>query len=115
MEDISLIRVVGVEYIKDYIMQLEFSNGKTKEIDFLPLLKGKMYEPLKDKKMFIQFALTSWTLEWVNGADFAPEYLYEIGTEVKSYATETKLYHVAEPPDQYKKTEEKSNASNEDE
>lgn len=108
MQDISLIRVVDVEYIKDYIMRLEFSDGKIKEIDFLPLLKGKMYEPLKDKKMFIQFALTSWTLEWVNGADFAPEYLYEAGTEVMSYKIDTELPHVAEPPCEYKKSQNKS-------
>lgn len=95
MQDVSLIRVVDVEYIKDYIMQLEFSDGKTKEIDFLPLLKGKMYEPLKDKKIFIQFALTSWTLEWVNGADFAPEYLYETGKEVKPYCSYTDRFNTS--------------------
>ena len=29
-EDIDLIRVTGVEYVKDYTMRLEFSNGKVK-------------------------------------------------------------------------------------
>lgn len=29
-EDIDLIRVTGVEYVKDYTMRLEFSNGKLK-------------------------------------------------------------------------------------
>ena len=41
-EDIDLIRVTGVEYVKDYTMRLEFSNGKVKLIDFLPLLKGNL-------------------------------------------------------------------------
>lgn len=36
-------------------------------------------EPLHDKDKFIQFGLTDWTLEWHNGVDFAPEFLYEIG------------------------------------
>ena len=36
-EDIDLIRITGVEYVKDYTMRLEFSNGKVKLIDFLPL------------------------------------------------------------------------------
>lgn len=39
-EDIDLIRVTGVEYVKDYTMRLEFSNGKLKLVNFLPLLKG---------------------------------------------------------------------------
>jgi hypothetical protein len=78
MEELSVIRVVDVDYIKDYTMRLEFSDGTEKVIDFFPLLKGKMFEPLKDKSKFIQFGLTSWTIEWFNGADMAPEYLYAI-------------------------------------
>jgi hypothetical protein len=78
MDDIMLKRVVDVEYIKDYTMRLEFNDGKQKVIDFLPLLKGELFEPLKDKRNFIQFGLTHWTLEWYNGAEFAPERLYEL-------------------------------------
>ena len=77
-ENLDLISVVDVEYVKDYTMDLEFSNGKRKRIDFLPLLKGKLFEPLKDLHNFIQFGLTDWTLEWYNGADFAPEYLLSL-------------------------------------
>ena len=73
--------ITGVEYVKDYTMRLEFSNGKVKLIDFLPLLKGKLFEPLKDLRNFVQFGLTHWTLEWYNGADFAPDYLYRNGVE----------------------------------
>lgn len=78
-EDIDLIRVTGVEYLQEYTMKLEFSNGIKKIVNFLPLLKGKLFEPLKEKKNFIQFGLTYWTLEWYNGADFAPDYLYRNG------------------------------------
>ena len=76
MNNTDLLRIVDVEYIKDFTMRLEFNDGKVKTIDFLPLLNGKIYEPLKSKDNFIQFGLTDWTLEWYNGADFAPEYLY---------------------------------------
>lgn len=82
-EDIDLIRVTGVEYVKDYTMRLEFSNGKLKLVNFLPLLKGKLFEPLKDLRNFVQFGLTHWTLEWYNGADFAPDYLYRNGGGLK--------------------------------
>lgn len=81
-ESLDLIRVVGVEYLKDYTMDLEFSNGKTRRVDFLPLLKGKLFEPLKNMTNFIQFGLTHWTLEWSNGADFAPDFLYKQGVDI---------------------------------
>ena len=55
-EDIDLICVTGVEYVKDYTMR--FSNGKVKLVNFLPLLKGKLFEPLKDLRNFVQFGLT---------------------------------------------------------
>jgi hypothetical protein len=78
MSDISLIRVTDVEYLQDYTMRLEFSDGLQKQIDFYPLLKGKLFEPLKDKNNFIQFGLNHWTIEWANGADLAPEFLYQV-------------------------------------
>jgi hypothetical protein len=80
MNDIDLLRVIDVEYIEDFTMKLEFSNGEIKTVNFLPLLKGNIYEPLKERENFIQFGLTDWTLEWYNGADFAPEYLHKVGT-----------------------------------
>ena len=61
MVDIDLIRIVDVDYIKDYTMDLKFSNGETRRIDFLPL---------------------HWTLEWYNGIDFAPDFLYKQGKKV---------------------------------
>jgi hypothetical protein len=82
MGELLLIRVIDVEYIKDYTMRPEFSDGTKKVIDFLPLLKGPLFEPLKDINNFIRFALTSWTIEWYNGADMAPEFLYSIEESV---------------------------------
>ena len=82
MVDVDLIRVVDVNYIKDYTMDLKFSNGETRRVDFLPLLKGAKREEPKDMNNFIQFGLNHWTLEWYNGIDFAPDYLYKQGTVV---------------------------------
>ncbi len=79
MEDQELLCVVDVEYLHDYVMDLEFSNGEHRHVDFEPLMTGKMREPLLKMDKFIQFALTDWTLEWYNGVDFAPEFLYEHG------------------------------------
>lgn len=82
MERQDLLRVVDVEYLHDYTMDLEFSNGEHRIVNFEPLLTGKRRESLKDLRKFVQFALTDWTLEWYNGVDFAPEYLYQQGKGV---------------------------------
>ena len=58
------------------------ASALTRRVDFLPLLKGAKREELKDMNNFIQFGLNHWTLEWYNGIDFAPDYLYKQGTVV---------------------------------
>lgn len=47
-------------------------------VDFSPLLEYPAFQELKDKSKFIQFGLDE-TIFWANGADIAPEYLYEKG------------------------------------
>lgn len=84
MEDFGLLRVIDVEYLHDYEMKLEFNNGEVRIVDFDPLLHGKFFDELRDKHKFIQFALTPWTLEWYNGVDFAPEFLYEHSVAVNN-------------------------------
>jgi hypothetical protein len=51
-------------------------------IDLEKELVGKVFEPLKDKNYFKTFTIKFNTIEWDNGADFAPEYLYEIGQKI---------------------------------
>ncbi len=78
-----MLRVIDVEYIKDYQLLLTFNDGISKLVDLEKHLTGEVFEPLRDKKLFIQFALTRITIEWVNGADLAPEFLYDIGKTVE--------------------------------
>ncbi len=77
MDERINITVADVDYLGGYMLRLTFSNGEVKQIDMLPLLNGPIFEPLKDPHNFVQFALIGGTLEWYNGADFAPEYLYK--------------------------------------
>jgi len=62
-------------------LRCTFNDGKVKDVDLTPLLQYPAFEELKDKKKFIQFGLLE-TIFWVNGADIAPEYLYEHGMDV---------------------------------
>lgn len=75
--DTDLIKVVNVDYIKDYIVDLKYSNGEKKRVDFFPLLKSGKKQELLNKNNFILFGLNHWTLEWYNGVDFAPDFLYQ--------------------------------------
>lgn len=75
-----MLRIVDVDYIKDYTLRLKFSDGVTKDVDLKPYLKGEVFGELLDKAMFVQYGLTPVTIEWANGADLAPEFLYEVGT-----------------------------------
>lgn len=76
----AMLRVVDVDYIKDYELLLKFSDGAVKKVDLRPFLTGEVFGELLDKNKFVQYALTPVTIEWANGADLAPEFLYEIGT-----------------------------------
>lgn len=51
-----------------------------RKVDLTPLLSYPAYEELRDKKQFVQFGLDQ-TIFWKNGADIAPEWLYEKGTD----------------------------------
>ncbi len=75
-----MLRVIDVDYIKDYKLLITFNNGSKKEVDLKPYLTGEVFGELLDKNKFIQYGLTRTTIEWANGADFAPEFLNEIGT-----------------------------------
>lgn len=74
-----MLRIVDVDYIKDYTLRLKFSDGVTKNVDLEPYLTGEVFGELLDKVKFVQYGLTPVTIEWANGADLAPEFLYEIG------------------------------------
>jgi hypothetical protein len=79
------LHVVGMDYLEDCRLRLEFSDGLVKDVDLKEELYGEVFEPLKDEDFFRQVALNLeiGTIEWPNGADFAPEFLYEIGDEVE--------------------------------
>jgi hypothetical protein len=72
-------RVIDANYVKDYILDLHFSDGSEGEIDLEPDLDGEIFEPLKDVSYFRSFTVNHelHTITWPNGADFAPEFLYE--------------------------------------
>jgi len=75
----DLIWITKADYVSDFKISLTFNNGTSgivelsKKIEKLPI-----YKPLKNKNYFKNFKLNAWTIEWENGADFAPESLHEL-------------------------------------
>jgi hypothetical protein len=72
-------RVVEVKHVEGYRLWLRFHDGVCGTIDLSAELWGPMFEPLKDVALFSQAAVhpECETVVWPNGADLAPEYLYE--------------------------------------
>ena len=73
-------RVVEARHVQRYTVFVRFQDGVEGEVDLQPQLYGEVFEPLKDPEYFRQFRVDSdlHTLVWPNGADFAPEFLYEL-------------------------------------
>ena len=73
------LHVVKAEYIGDYVIKIQFNNGEGGTIDLKDKLYGEIFEPLKDINKFKKFHIDPEleTVVWENGADLAPEFLYE--------------------------------------
>ena len=69
--------VTAADYKGAHRIRLTFSDGRQGTVDFTPWLEGPVFEPLKDLAYFQRFFLEGGTVAWPNGADIAPETLYE--------------------------------------
>ena len=78
------LHVIAVEYLESYQLKLRFNNGIEGIVDLEAELHGEIFEPLNDKNLFQQVFVTTRTIEWPNGADFAPEFLFEIAVNKQS-------------------------------
>lgn len=72
------LEISKANYIEDYKIEFEFNNGEIYSVDLINELSGSVFVPLKNKEFFKDFSIVYNTIEWKNGADFAPEYLYEL-------------------------------------
>ena len=72
-------RITDAKYITGYKIYLHFSDGSEGEINLEPELTGEIFDPLKDISFFKKFTINHelHTIVWPNGADFAPEFLYD--------------------------------------
>jgi len=73
-------RVIKAHYVRDYVLHLRFADGSEGDVDLESELHGEVFEPLRDPAYFRQLQVRPdlGTIVWPNGADFAPEFLYEL-------------------------------------
>ena len=76
------IEVVKADYLDGYRVKLKFNTGEVKVVDLSQSLNGSVFVPLRNIDFFKSFTIRFNTIEWSNGADFSPEYLYDLGVAV---------------------------------
>ena len=72
-------RVIDAKHVQGFVIRIRFSDGIEGDVDLRDELQGEIFEPLNDPNYFHQFSIHPelHTIIWPNGADFAPEFLYE--------------------------------------
>lgn len=79
-----LPNVVRAEYEASFRLRLTFNDGLEASVDFRPWLTGPVFQPLRQAAYFQKFFLDGGTVAWPNGADIAPETLYEAAQATRS-------------------------------
>lgn len=77
-------RVVDVRHLKDYTVEVRFSDGTVAPLDLRHRIqdRGGVFEPLQDVGFFskVDVDREAGTLVWPNGVDFCPDVLYAEAT-----------------------------------
>ena len=70
--------VISIEYCHEYVYHIVFDDGLEGDVSFFEYVgNGPVFQPLSDLSFFRQARIEDGTICWPNGADVAPETLYE--------------------------------------
>jgi hypothetical protein len=75
-------RVTSVEVLPEARLRVRFVHGTTGEVHMQTLLQtsgtaGSVFEPLRDPDFLAQAAVVSGAVQRLNGADLAPDAMYD--------------------------------------
>lgn len=79
-----ILNVTNAEYKERYKVFLSFNSGESVLVDLEETLLNdtrKIFFPLRDTDYFKSFKIGLNTITWDNEADFAPEFLLELGKQ----------------------------------
>lgn len=93
----ELYDVVDFEIVGDYTLRVAFDDGTEQVINFLPVLYGELYGPLRDLNVFNQVRLDPecHILVWPNGADFDPADLHDWPEIEQTFIAQAALWEFA--------------------
>jgi hypothetical protein len=77
-----ILNVTKAEYQSGYKVFLTFNNQESVLVDLESTVMNdsrKIFYPLRDKEYFKTFKIVFNTIAWDNEADFAPEFLLDLG------------------------------------
>jgi len=75
----AIYKVEAFQIERPYTLRIRFDDRSEQVINFLPVLAGALYRPLRDQSMFERVRIDPevHTLVWPNGADFDPATLHD--------------------------------------
>ncbi len=74
--------IVDVQATDDYTLILTFENQERRRFNMAPYLHVGRFSELRDVAVFKKVSVSFDTVEWENGLDIDPEFLYEESEEV---------------------------------
>jgi hypothetical protein len=81
-----LPRITRVRHLRDFRLEVGFSDGKVAEMDFRERVAGRggVFQALQEVSAFAEVAVDeeAGTLVWPNGVDFCPDVLYSEATGI---------------------------------
>ena len=89
MEDIIIGRrelppdAASVTVLPDHMLRVRFVNGELRDFDMKPLLARKCYHPLNNDILFQTASVAFGVVQWTNGLDLDPDWLYEDSVPVQ--------------------------------
>jgi len=79
----EILHILEARVVGSHMLDVLFSDNTRKCVDLSPLLTGPVFKPLRDPDYFARVVVDPicGTVVWPNGADLAPEAIYELPAE----------------------------------
>jgi Protein of unknown function (DUF2442) len=75
----EIYQVTSLKKVEPFTLEVFFNDATSQIINFVPVLRGDLYGPLRNPSVFDQVSIDPEvrTLIWPNGADFDPAILHD--------------------------------------